>query len=211
VPHFYSLATPLSLALTLLVSAEEPNPIENLAWQSDGQGKLAKLLSQLQQNDERSNEARRAAGYGELNTVGWAVEPNYNEEAQTLEWGVEIEDPSSGSRSVNFLTKKLGRHGVMDVTVVSDPEDLQSVLPEARNILNGFTYNAGKTYAEHAPGDKIAEYGLTALIAGGAAYGAAKLGFFAALKKFAKFIIIGVVAVGAAIKKFFIGSGRKDA
>ncbi|MDP0490740.1 MAG: DUF2167 domain-containing protein [Verrucomicrobiota bacterium JB023] len=160
------------------------------------------LLKSLQENDKYSNEARVAAGYDELNTVGWAVEPNYNEESNSLEWGLILESPD-GAQSVNFLTKKLGRYGVMDVTIVSDPEDLESVLPLARDILTGFEFKSGSTYAEYEEGDKLAEYGLTALIAGGAALGAAKLGLFAKLGKILKPLALGLVAVGVAVKKFF--------
>ena len=58
----------------------------------------------------------------------------------------------------------------------------------------------------------MAKYGLTALVAGGAALGAAKLGLFAKFglifKKFLKFIIIGLVAIGASIKKLFSRGDR---
>ena len=56
-------------------------------------------------------------------------------------------------------------------------------------------------------GDKIAKYGLAALVVGGAAVGAAKLGLFAWLavifKKGFKVIIVAVIAIAAAVKNFF--------
>jgi uncharacterized membrane-anchored protein len=50
--------------------------------------------------------------------------------------------------------------------------------------MQGFSYKSGKTYAEFRPGDKIAQYGLAALIGGGAGAAAVKLGLFGALWKF---------------------------
>ena len=104
---------------------------------------------------------------------------------------------------MNYLTKLLGRDGIMNVTLVCDPEDLDSILPSYQDLLVGHSYKSGKSYAEYRDGDKIASYGLTALIAGGALYGAAKLGLLGNLilffKKGFKFIIIGLVAVGAGI------------
>jgi uncharacterized membrane-anchored protein len=78
-------------------------------------------------------------------------------------------------------------------------------LPEFNALLAGYKYSTGETYAEYKPGDKIAKYGLGALVLGGAAVGAAKLGLFAwlavFLKKGFKLIILAVVAIGAFFKK----------
>jgi uncharacterized membrane-anchored protein len=60
--------------------------------------------------------------------------------------------------------------------------------------------------------DKVATYGLAALVAGGIA---AKLGFFKllwiALLAAKKFIIIGAVAVSAWVRKFFQKKDRPTA
>jgi len=56
----------------------------------------------------------------------------------------------------------------------------------------------GQRYAEFRPGDKIAEYGLAALITGGAAAVALKTGLF---QKFWKLIVLGFVALAGALKK----------
>jgi len=53
-------------------------------------------------------------------------------------------------------------------------------------------------------GDKVAEYGLTGLIVGGAAAVAAKAGVF---KWLWKVILAGIVGIGAFFKKLF---GKKD-
>ena len=81
-------------------------------------------------------------------------------------------------------------------------------LPPA--ILAAIDFNPGNRYADfsEAGGDKIASYGLGALVAGGVA---AKLGFFKGLWILIlgakKFVIVGVVAIAAWFKKMF---GKKD-
>ena len=88
-------------------------------------------------------------------------------------------------------------------------------MPEYQKLLTGYSYVEGKSYGDYKDGDKLAGYGLGALVAGGAAYAAAKTGILGAIilffKKFLKIIVVGVVAVGIAIKRFFGGLiGRKD-
>jgi len=103
----------------------------------------------------------------------------------------------------------------MRVTVVGDPGEVKAAQPEFKQLMAGYHFVSGQTYAEYKPGDKVAKYGLAALVVGGAAVGAAKLGLFASLsvffKKAWKLVIVAVVAVAAALKKFFAGLfGRRN-
>jgi uncharacterized membrane-anchored protein len=60
----------------------------------------------------------------------------------------------------------------------------------------------------------VAKYGLTALVVGGAAAGAAKLGMFGWLavfiKKAWKAVVLAVVAVGAFLKRLIFGAGARQ-
>jgi uncharacterized membrane-anchored protein len=62
------------------------------------------------------------------------------------------------------------------------------------------------------PGDKVAEYGLAALVLGGAAAIATKKGLWAVIVGFLvkgwKLVAIAVAAVGASLRKLF---GKKNA
>lgn len=174
-----------------------------------------KMLKDMQAGDAAGNEYRQSEGLDSLHTEGWAVEPNYNEQTNNLEWGIILRS-GSGHKNINYNTKLLGRNGVMHVTLICEPDMLQGLLPSYQEHIQGFAYKTGKTYAEYREGDKVAAYGLTALIAGGALYGAAKMGFLAKFllffKKGAKAIIIGIVAVFIGIKKFFSNrlGGKSD-
>ena len=68
---------------------------------------------------------------------------------------------------VNHNTRMLGRGGVMEVTLVTDPATLAETLPKFKTMLQGFEFKQGHKYAEFRAGDKTAAYGLTGLIVGG--------------------------------------------
>ncbi len=164
------------------------------------------MLKSIRDNEQSSNDYRQAQGYSTLHVQRWAVSPNYNSETQNLEWALEFEVRPEMDRIVNHNIKILGRNGYVQATLVCGPEQLQSVLPEAREILRGFTYQSGQKYAEYRKGDKIAEYGLTGLVVGGGLALAAKSGL---LGRLLKPLIIGVLAFGAFIKKIFTGKNGR--
>jgi uncharacterized membrane-anchored protein len=90
----------------------------------------------------------------------------------------------------------LGRSGVMSATLVSDPEHLPQDMAEFKTSLEKFSYVSGEKYTEFKQGDRVAEFGLAALILGGAAAVATKKGFWGA-----------VVAFFAAFWKVILGAG----
>jgi uncharacterized membrane-anchored protein len=90
----------------------------------------------------------------------------------------------------------------MSVQLVADPATIGVATTEFNDVLRGYSYAPGQRYAEFQQGDKLAGYGLTALIAGGAGAAAVKTGV---LQKLWKVIVIGFVAVVAAIRRFFAG------
>jgi uncharacterized membrane-anchored protein len=88
----------------------------------------------------------------------------------------------------------------MKATLVADPTIISTVIPEFKSVLAGFNFNDGKRYNQFAKGDKIAEYGLSALIVGGATAVAVKSGLF---KWLWKAIVVGVIAISGFIKRIF--------
>lgn len=164
------------------------------------------LLNQLKASDGPANEERQRLNMRLMYTDDWVVEPHYDIQTKQLEWGIQLHD-STGAKTVNYTTRILGRTGVMSAILVTDNSTLASDTRAFKDTLTGFSYNAGDTYAEFKPGDKVAEYGLAALVLGGAAAVAAKKGFFAiiagALVAFWKLIAAAVIAVFAGIAKIF--------
>jgi uncharacterized membrane-anchored protein len=159
------------------------------------------ILKQLKAGQEAANEELTRLGHSTLNVLGWHTPPFYNTETNNLEWAIRLSS-SDGGEILNYKTKLLGRRGVMDVVLVCGEEQLATVIPQYQSLLNGFDYKKEESYAAFTQGDKIAEYGLIGLVAGGGLLVAAKSGLLA---KFWKPILAGIVIVGAFIKRIFRG------
>jgi uncharacterized membrane-anchored protein len=164
------------------------------------------LLKSIREGTEAANERRKERGLPPLHVVGWSEPPRYDERTHNLTWAT-LGRNDEGHESVNYNVRVLGREGVMSLTFVDDPKNLAAARPAVDEVIAAFSYKRGKTYAEWVPGDKVAEYGLTALVAAGAGAAAAKLGFFAVLAKLfgkaGKLVVVAVAAVGAAAVKFW--------
>lgn len=165
------------------------------------------MLEKLREGQRNSNAYRREHGMTELEILGWAVPPHYNDKTHNLEWGTRLKSSEGDGVSINYNTRLLGRRGVMEVTLLCHPDEMEHMISEQEKILAGFNYIEGERYAEFRQGDKVAEYGLTALVAGAGAVAAAKMGLFGKLglliAKLGKLAVVLVVGVLAAIKKFF--------
>jgi len=165
------------------------------------------ILKAIGKGIDAGNLQRKSRGWEELTLIGWEVPPKYNESTHNLEWATRLR--AKGGDSINYNCRVLGRHGVMHVNLVCDPDVMQETLPEFEKLIGGFSYIGGESYAEFRSGDKVAEYGLTALIAGGALAAGLKFGI---LQKLWKFIVIGVVAVVGACKRLIgrlLGRGNE--
>jgi uncharacterized membrane-anchored protein len=133
------------------------------------------------------------------------VAPHYDEQSRNLTWATRLHSEDN-SQVLNHSVRLLGRGGVMSVDLVVSPEYYEQALPVFNAVVGDFKYKTGHTYAEWRDGDKIAAYGLTALVAGGAGAVLAKTGL---LQKFGKAILLGLAAGVAAIRKLLFGK-RKD-
>lgn len=165
------------------------------------------ILQSYREGTERANEERRQRGWDEVHVIGWYAPPQYDSQIKSLAWSILGEDAANHQRIVNYDTRLLGRHGVMSVTVISSQNDLGSAITDFKDTLAGFQFAPGESYAEYRPGDRVAEYGLAALITGGALAVAAKKGLFTIIGSFLiaawKFVLAGFVAVSAWFKNLF--------
>jgi uncharacterized membrane-anchored protein len=159
------------------------------------------LLKTAQKNDQAQNAYRKEQGWSSLITVGWEYPPRYNTVDKRLEWAYLVKDENTDELIINYHTRILGRNGVIGVQLATFPEDLNDSVNELSLALDSFKYNSGERYSEYQKGDRVAEFGLAALIAGGAAAVASKKGLWAviggllvAAKKFAFAIVIALFA-----------------
>lgn len=157
------------------------------------------MLKQIKENNIKGNEEKKKRGWETMTVVGWSIPPRYNSETHNLEWATKLKT-EKGEEVVNFNTKYLGRHGVMKVILVCQPAKLDSTISDFQKAMKKYAFVKGNSYAEFTQGDKIAKYGLSALVVGGAAAVAAKSGF---LKYGFKLIIAAAVAVAAFARKIY--------
>lgn len=195
------LVAPKSLAWFAVFSFDETGYIKD-----DEKIDPEALMKSLKEGDGPQNDERKRLGMRAMYTDGWAVAPHYDTETKRLEWGVRLKS-EDGRMNVNYTSRILGRTGVMRAVLVSDVETLDKDTKEFKAALQRFAYNPGETYAEFKQGDKVAEYGLAALILGGAAAVATKKGFWGAIAGFfaAFWKVIAAVAVAAiaGLRSFF--------
>lgn len=165
------------------------------------------LLESVKEGTEADNAERRRNGWEPVSVSGWAFKPQYDAGIKSLEWAFRLHGEQSNVDSINYNTRLLGRHGVMRVLVLTSPEHLQASVADFKARLPGFSFNPGETYAEYRAGDHVAEYGLAALVTGGAVAVAAKKGLFGAIAAFLaaswKLVLAGLAAVGAGVRRLF--------
>jgi uncharacterized membrane-anchored protein len=171
------------------------------------------ILDTIKKANEEGNIERKRRGWGTFTVTGWIDPPHYDSVTHQLSWALVGEDEKS-EKTANYRTRLLGRRGVMSVELVVSPARLDAVLPVFKSsAIDGFTFLAANNYSSYVPGDKVAEYGLTALIVGGAAAAAVKTGLFKYLGKLLivgwKFVVIAFGAMAGAVKKFFASFTRK--
>jgi uncharacterized membrane-anchored protein len=169
----------------------------------DEGGKLdaGAILKNLKEGTDEANAERAKHGWKPIHVSGWERQPFYDPQTHNLTWATLVrgDDPQEEG-SVNHSIRVLGRRGTMHVDLIASPGQYASLTGTFNSLISDFQYTQGNRYSDFAKGDKMAEYGLTALILGGGAAVALKTGLLA---KFWKFIVMGIVAAGAAIKKLF--------
>jgi uncharacterized membrane-anchored protein len=171
------------------------------------------ILDGIREGTEEANKVRKQKGIPGVHVVGWQQPPSYDSASHNLTWGILGKD-DEGGKVVNFNVRLLGRKGYISATLVEDSERIAAARPHLDLLLDAFSYKSGQKYAEFRPGDKLAEYGLVALVAGGAGAVAAKTGLFAALFKLlakgGKAIVLLVAGALAALKKLLGGLFNND-
>jgi len=166
----------------------------------------ADLLKQMQKDTREASKEREKEGYGSVELVGWAAPPRYDQAVHKLYWAKQLKFSGGEEDTLNYNIRLLGRRGVLVLNAVAGMSQLSEIESKAPGILSAIDFNAGHRYADfsEAAGDKVASYGIAALVAGGVA---AKLGLFKGLWVFLlgakKFVIIGVIALGALLRKLF--------
>ena len=166
------------------------------------------LLAKMRKSVVASNQERKKEGYPTVELLGWAAPPHYDAATHKLYWAKKLKFEDADGDTLNYSIRMLGRKGVLELNAIASVDQFTEIDAQTPQILGMVDFKEGSRYADFDPKvDKVAKYGIATLVAGGALAAAAKLGF---LKGFwvlilaaKKFIIIGVIALVAIVKKFF--------
>lgn len=176
------------------------------------------LLKSYKEGTEEANKERVQKGFHALHVDGWETPPSYDKTQHRLTWALRAR--SDAGLSVNYDTRVLGRRGYLSLVLLTGAETFAQNKVHANKLLDVTKFDQGARYEDFdkSKGDKVAEYGLTGLILGGAGLGAAKLVKLGLFAKFGKFLLLifakagkGIIllfgGIAAAIGKLF---GRKS-
>jgi uncharacterized membrane-anchored protein len=165
------------------------------------------LLKTLREGTEEGNKHREQMGVPAITVSRWIESPQYDAENHRLVWSAEArlkngDDPDPG---VNYNTYLLGREGYISLNLITGASHIVTDKSAAHELLAAVNFDAGKRYTDfNSSTDKVAAYGLAALIGGVALK---KLGMLAVIGafvlKFAKLFAIGAAAIGGGFLKFF--------
>lgn len=174
---------------------------EAKAWNVD------ELLQAIKDGTDASNKERLERGITALDVVGWVERPAYDETTHRLVWsilGKERGNPAAEA-TINYNTYALGRQGYFQLNLVTTENYIAQDKKHAGALLAALDYGPGQRYEDfNSSTDRVAEYGLAALIGGVAAK---KLGFLAiigvALAKFWKIGLIAIAVAGGGLTRLF--------
>ena len=161
------------------------------------------LLKKMKEDVSDANKERIKQGYGAIELVGWAANPRYDAANHKLYWAKELKFGSEAEHTLNYNIRMLGRRGVLVLNAVAPISQLKQVEAATPALLAMVDFQEGHRYADFKDDtDKVATYGIAALVAGGVA---AKAGFFKLLwvgiLAFKKIILLAVIALAGSAKK----------
>lgn len=186
----------------VVISYEEDGYVSD---KDAGKIDYAELLKNMQASTLDRNKKREEIGFPPVTLIGWATAPHYDSQSKKLYWAKELRLGETEKHNLNYNVRILGRKGVLVLNAVSYMDQLPVVRERMEQVIAFADFNPGYRYAEFDPGmDKVAAYGIAALIAGKAA---AKIGILAklggVLVAFKKIFIVGFLALAGLFKKLF--------
>jgi len=168
------------------------------------------MLESMRADSKLANEYRIEEGYPPVDLVGWASQPYYDEISKKLHWAKELRFGDSPENTLNYNIRVLGRKGYLQMNVIGEMFVFDKVKENIDPVISSVNFNQGQRYADFNPDmDKVAAYGVGALIAGKVM---AKAGLFAKvgilLAKFWKVIALAIFGLLAGIRNFFGGKNK---
>jgi uncharacterized membrane-anchored protein len=176
------------------------------------------ILKTIREGTDAANEERVQRGFKAMHVIGWSEPPRYQRDVHHLVWGIRGQSDGESEEVINFNTRVLGRKGFVSLNLIDGAHAIEASKPAAAKLLEATTFKAGSRYQDfNSKTDKVAEYGLAALVVGGSGAVALKLVKVGLLAKFGgkliallvalkKGIVLVLLAIAGFFKKLF---GRK--
>ena len=163
------------------------------------------LLNNIREGTEKGNELRAKSGIGALHIDGWAQKPVFDPARKSVRWVTRAH--SDRGPIINAVALQLGRHGYERFTLVSNGLDPKGDAVILAGAVNAYRFDPGFRFSDYVQGDKLAGYGVAALVGTAAGATIAKtVGFAAVLLLIKKFFLV-FIALGAAgfgyVRRFF--------
>ena len=137
--------------------------------------KYDELLKDMQASVLDNNAERKKQGYPGIHLMGWAEKPSYAKDTHKLYWAKDLM-VDGGEHSLNYNVRVLGREGVLNLNAIASMQQIEAIKKEMQQVTAFTEFTEGNRYTDFdSKTDKVAEYGLAALVAGGVA---SKLGLF---------------------------------
>ena len=125
----------------------------------------SRLLKAIREATDRANVESVARGWATIDEVEWLRPPFYDGAGHNLGWAMKFK--VGGRPAANYDIRLLGRAGLVEVKLAANLDDISALIPARDTLLDGFSFDPYKRYADHKAGDRTATYGLVALVAGG--------------------------------------------
>jgi uncharacterized membrane-anchored protein len=157
-----------------------------------------KLLSGMRDSTERSNDERAKNGVSPIHVDGWVQPPTLDRRRKSVRWVTGLHDEQQ-KHFVNAVALQLGRHGFERFTLVSRGDDPAGDRALLASLVNDYRFDSGARFQDYVKGDKLAGYGIAALVGTAAGATLLKTGAFAAVLLLLKKFIIVIIALGVGL------------
>ena len=152
------------------------------------------LLKDMREGEKAENEERKKAGYDAIHMIGWASKPYYDKNNKILHWAKELQFGSNTDHTLNYGVRILGRKGILVLNAVATMNELNLVKADIPKVIHIANFTSGNTYSDFNPDvDEVAAWTIGGLVAGKIL---TKVGLWAVIAKFGKFIVLGIIAIG---------------
>lgn len=158
------------------------------------------LLETIRRGTGQANEQRRVGGHPALQVVGWAEKPRYDRASRRLVWALVGRPDDEEREIINYNTRVLGRRGLISVSLVTDAATFAEAREIVPAIVAGISFKPGQRYEEFVRGrDRVAEYGLAAIVAGGAGAATAPAAPGGQAARLSKLLVVAALAAAGGL------------